>query len=67
MGRDNVAKSMARHCSPIDGERLSVEAMRMLIDQLFQCDSPHESPYGRATMIQVPFEELDSRFNVKSH
>ncbi len=62
IGRDNVAKSMARHGVGKGGERLSVEAMRMLIDQLFQCKCPYESPYGRATMIKVPFEELDARF-----
>ncbi len=61
-GRDNVAKSMARHASVRAGEALSSEEMRTLIDRLFLCKKPYTSPYGRPTMVQIPMEELDRRF-----
>lgn len=61
-GRDNVAKSMARHASVRAGEALSSEEMRTLIDRLFLCKRPYVSPYGRPTMVQIPMEELDRRF-----
>ena len=61
-GRDNVARSIARHGAIKAGETLSVKEMRSLIDRLFMCEKPYTSPYGRLTMIKVSIEELARRF-----
>ena len=42
--------------------RLSEAEQRSLLKQLFACDMPYASPTGRATLVKMPVEELDQRF-----
>jgi DNA mismatch repair protein MutL len=60
--RDNVARSFACHTAIRSGDRLSLETMNALIDQLFATKSPYFCPHGRPVIINVPLEELDKRF-----
>lgn len=61
-GRDNLAKSMAHRGAVRAGTKMSVKEMRTLIDQLFMCEMPYASPFGRPTLIKITTEELDKRF-----
>jgi DNA mismatch repair protein MutL len=61
-GHENMARSMARRSAIPPGTKLSAKEMRTLIDQLFLCEMPYASPYGRPTMVKITKEELEKRF-----
>ncbi len=44
------------------GQRLTVEEMQALIDQLFACSSPYASPRGKPTLITYHLEEIEKLF-----
>ena len=60
--RDNVAKSFACKTAIKAGDRLTLEEMNSLIDQLFAAQSPYFCPHGRPVIINLTKEELDKRF-----
>lgn len=60
--RDNVAKSYACHSAIRAGEPLTLEAMNVLIDQLFSTKEPYFCPHGRPVIIHLTLDELDRRF-----
>ncbi|HAD13774.1 MAG TPA: DNA mismatch repair endonuclease MutL [Saprospirales bacterium] len=61
--RDNLARSMARNASLRKGQSLSVPEMQDLIDRLFACAVPFNSPSGRKCFIQYDLEELQKQFS----
>ena len=63
--RERVARSFACRSAIMAGERLTVEAMHALIDQLFATENPYFCPHGRPVMITISVEELDRRFDRK--
>lgn len=63
--RERVAKSFACRSAIMAGDRLSVEAMHALIDQLFATENPYFCPHGRPVMITISVDELDRRFDRK--
>jgi DNA mismatch repair protein MutL len=44
------------------GERLTDAEMRSLMQRLFACALPPHDVHGRATMVQLPLDELERRF-----
>ena len=60
--RDNVAKSFSCKTAIKAGDRLTLEEMNSLIDQLFATQSPYFCPHGRPVVINIPLDELDKRF-----
>lgn len=44
------------------GQPLDPREMRNLLAQLFACDLPPHDVHGRATIVQLPHEELERRF-----
>jgi DNA mismatch repair protein MutL len=44
------------------GERLEQREMRQLLLHLFATDLPPHDVHGRATIVQLPREELERRF-----
>ncbi len=63
--RERVAKSFACRSAIMAGEKLSIEAMNALIDQLFATENPYFCPHGRPVMITITVDELDRRFDRK--
>jgi DNA mismatch repair protein MutL len=61
--RENLARSMARSAALRRGQVLSVREMQDLIDQLFACSIPYQSPSGKNCFITYDLEELQKRFN----
>jgi DNA mismatch repair protein MutL len=45
------------------GQRLSVEEMRLLADQLFAVDNPYSCPHGRPTIYRLSLEEIERWFH----
>ncbi len=60
--QERVAKSVACRASIMSGDKLTLEEMNSLVDQLFACQTPYFCPHGRPTMITISMEELDDRF-----
>jgi len=61
--QDNLARSMARNAALRRGRVLTVREMQDLIDELFACAIPFQSPSGRNCFISFDLEELQKRFN----
>jgi DNA mismatch repair protein MutL len=59
---DNLAKSFACKAAIKAGQRLSINEMVSLIDQLFATSMPYVCPHGRPVVIKIPIEEFDKRF-----
>ena len=59
---EKIARSMARSAALKRGQSLTIPEMRELIDQLFACETPFKSPFGRNCFITYELEELDNLF-----
>jgi len=60
--RDNLARSMARNAALRRGQSLTPQEMQDLVDRLFACSVPYNSPSGRKCFIQFDLEELQKQF-----
>jgi len=60
--RDSLAKSYACKAAIKAGDKLSVNEMSSLIDQLFATSMPYVCPHGRPIVIKISIEEFDKRF-----
>jgi DNA mismatch repair protein MutL len=61
--RENIAISMAYSSSLKKGKRLSMEEMKVLVDQLFACSMPFKSPRGNTCIISFDLEEIAALFD----
>lgn len=61
--RDNLARSMARNAALRRGQTLTAPEMQDLVDRLFACSVPYNSPSGRKCFIQFDLEELQKQFS----
>jgi DNA mismatch repair protein MutL len=59
---ENIARSMARSAAIRRGRTLNIREMQDLIDQLFACEVPYRSPFGRSCFITIELDELQKRF-----
>jgi len=56
--QENLARSLAkRACMPL-GKKLQPEEIDMLVDQLFACKHPHDTPDGRKTFLTMTLEHI---------
>ncbi len=60
---EKIARSMARSAAIKKGQSLTIAEMRELIDQLFACETPFKSPFGRNCFITYELDELDNLFS----
>jgi len=60
--RDQVTIAHACRMAVKAGDRLNVEEMNGLLDQLAATRNPHFCPHGRPAVVLVPFGDLDRRF-----
>jgi DNA mismatch repair protein MutL len=60
--RENLARSLSKKAAIKPGRFLSPEEMRLLIDQLFACDSPLYSPSQKPTYITLSLSEIKKKF-----
>ncbi len=60
--RDNLARTLARNAAIKAGTFLSAQEMNNLIDQLFGCEMPNSSIYGKPVIITFTLEELLQKF-----
>ncbi|MBM3162884.1 MAG: DNA mismatch repair endonuclease MutL [Chlorobi bacterium] len=60
--RDNLAKSYSCRNAIMAGQKLSLEEMRSLIDNLFATRAPYYCPHGRPVIIKLMLDQLDRMF-----
>jgi DNA mismatch repair protein MutL len=60
--RENLARSMARNMAIKSGKSLTQEEMNNLIDELFACKMPYNTPAGKPTISTFSIDDLDKRF-----
>jgi len=60
---EKIARSMARSAAIKKGQSLTIPEMKELIDQLFACETPFKSPFGRNCFITYNLDELDKSFS----
>jgi DNA mismatch repair protein MutL len=63
--RDNLAKSYSCRNAIMAGQKLSMEEMRSLIDNLFATREPYSCPHGRPVIIKLSLDQLDKMFGRK--
>ena len=63
--RDNLAKSYSCRNAIMAGQKLSLEEMRSLIDNLFATREPYSCPHGRPVIIKLSLDQLDKMFGRK--
>ncbi len=59
---EKIAAAFACKNAIKSGEKLSLEAMNSLIDQLFATKEPFFCPHGRPVIVNLTLEELDRKF-----
>ena len=60
--QDAVARSFACKSAVKSGDRLSLDEMASLVDQLFATKEPYFCPHGRPIIVNLSLEEIDKRF-----
>ncbi len=59
---ENLARSLAVSAAIKKGSTMTDTEMHTLIDQLFACEMPYQSPSGKKCFIFVELEDLQKRF-----
>jgi len=60
--RDDIRHLIACHSAVRAGERLSMNQMRRLIEEMHGIDSPYTCAHGRPTIIRITEKELEKLF-----
>ena len=60
--KERLALSLARRTAVKSGSRLSEHEMKMLVDQLFVCQTPYVSPDGKPVVVFISTDEIERRF-----
>ena len=59
---DRIVASFACRSAVKAGQKLSLEEMKMLADQLFAIPNPYSCPHGRPTIQRISIEEIEGWF-----
>jgi DNA mismatch repair protein MutL len=62
---ERMVASFACRSAVKGGQKLSVDEMRMLADQLFAVDNPYSCPHGRPTIHRISLEDVEHWFSRK--
>ncbi|MBP7460070.1 MAG: DNA mismatch repair endonuclease MutL [Candidatus Delongbacteria bacterium] len=62
---EKIARYTACRTAVKAGDKLNVESMQQIIDDLFACEFPYTCPHGRPTLIKINLSELEKRFGRK--
>ncbi len=60
--RENVAITLACKLSIKGNERISMDAVDELLNELIKCDNPYNCPHGRPTIVKFSITELETMF-----
>ena len=60
---DRLAKAIAHQSAMQTGKKLGPAEMRTMVDELFLCEQPSISPWGKPTMYRLNLTDLEQHFN----
>ena len=60
---ERIALTFSGHAGIRKGDPLSQQEMNGLVNDLFATEMPYVSPRGRPTVVRMPLEEIERRFN----
>jgi DNA mismatch repair protein MutL len=60
--RESLARAGASRAAIGAGASLPTEAVAKLLGDLLRCESPHTSPGGRPTFVEIAASEITRRF-----
>ncbi|UCG52990.1 MAG: DNA mismatch repair endonuclease MutL [Candidatus Latescibacterota bacterium] len=60
---DRIIASFACRSAVKAGQKLSVDEMKMLADQLFAVENPYSCPHGRPTIYRISLEDIERWFS----
>jgi DNA mismatch repair protein MutL len=61
-----IVAKLAVQTSYRRNQTLSTEALKRLPNQLFRCDLPHSSPFGKPTFSEIDWAEWERRLGIKA-
>ncbi len=61
--KDNIARAMARSASIKSGQELTALEMQSIMNELFGCEIPYQSPGGKLCFVTYDLEDLAKQFN----
>ena len=59
---ERLAASMACHSSIRAGMTLSIEEIKVLLENLQNCENPKTCAHGRPTLIAMPYKDIEVKF-----
>jgi len=62
--RENLARSVAKNLAMPAGKLLAPRLMKNMVEELFACNMPYQSPEGKPTLVLISDEELEEKFKV---
>jgi DNA mismatch repair protein MutL len=62
--RENLARSVAKNLAMPAGKILAPRLMKNMVEELFACSNPYQSPEGKPTLVLISDEELEEKFKV---
>ncbi|RPE00853.1 DNA mismatch repair endonuclease MutL [Aureibaculum marinum] len=60
---DTIAKSLAKSLAIKNGTKLDNKEQEEILEKLFSCKEPNQSPFGRKTFITLSSEEIQLKFD----
>ena len=60
---ERIALTFSGHAGIRKGDPLSQQEMNGLVNDLFATEMPYVTPSGRPTVVRMPLEEIERRFN----
>jgi DNA mismatch repair protein MutL len=60
---EKIIASFACRSAVKAGQRLSIDEMKMLADQLFAVENPYSCPHGRPTIYRIALEDIERWFS----
>ena len=62
--RENLARSAAKNLAMPAGKILAPRVMKNMVEDLFACSNPYQSPEGKPTLVLISEEELEEKFKL---
>jgi len=61
--KEDILATIACHTSIRSGQRLKVEEMKELYNDLIKCENPYSCPHGRPAVWKMRLEDIDKNFD----